>query len=145
MNQIFVHTCTPEEVVSTVLRRLNQQRIDAATASFAKDFRFTDHGIGLEFTDTGRLAEFFGKTRELYPDYTLHADQVFVNGDHVIMQWTLHVTMTEPFYGGPSREVPLSLAGVSIVRIADGKVVDWADYYDGLTSRRTALAAHFTE
>ena len=22
---------------------------------------------------------------------------------------------------------------------------DWADYYDGLTSRRTAVAAHFTE
>jgi hypothetical protein len=31
------------------------------------------------------------------------------------------------------------------LRTENGKVTDWADYYDGLTSRRTALAAHFTE
>jgi hypothetical protein len=30
----------------------------------------------------------------------------------------------------------------SIVRIENGKITDWADYDDGLTSRRTALAAH---
>jgi hypothetical protein len=29
----------------------------------------------------------------------------------------------------------------SIVRIENGKVTHWADYDDGLTSRRTALAA----
>jgi hypothetical protein len=36
---------------------------------------------------------------------------------------------------------PLSLPGVSVVRVDNGKIADWADYYDGLTARRTALAA----
>ena len=27
----------------------------------------------------------------------------------------------------------------------EGEIVEWADYYDGLKSRRTALAAHFQE
>src|SRR5258708_4672426 len=51
----------------------------------------------------------------------------------------------EPFYGGLSRKVPVSLHGASIVRIDHGKIIDWSDYYDGLTSRRTALASYFTE
>jgi hypothetical protein len=37
------------------------------------------------------------------------------------------------------------LQGVSIVRADNGKITDWSDYYDGLTSRRTALASYFTE
>jgi limonene-1,2-epoxide hydrolase len=44
-----------------------------------------------------------------------------------------------------SRKVPISLHGASIVRIEDGKIEDWSDYYDGLKSRRIALAAHFVE
>jgi len=31
------------------------------------------------------------------------------------------------------------------VRTDNGKVTDWADYYDGLAVRRTALASYFTE
>ena len=95
--------------------------------------------------DKERLTEFFRKTRELYPDYFLQVDQTFVSGDHVITQWILQVTITEPFYAGLTRRIPISIAGVSIVRTDNGKIADWADYYDGLTSRRTALAAHFTE
>ena len=114
-------------------------------ADFSEEFRFEDHGIGLEFTDKERLAEFFQKTRELYPDSTLQTDTIFLSGDHVIMEWTLQATLTEPFYGGLSREVRVSLHGVSVVRTDGGKITEWADYYDGLTSRRTALASYFTE
>ena len=72
-------------------------------------------------------------------------DRTFASGDYVITQWTLQLTITEPLYAGLTRSVPISLAGVSIVRIRDGKIADWTDHYDGLISRRTAVAAHFTE
>jgi hypothetical protein len=91
------------------------------------------------------LTEFFRKARELYPDYFVQADQAFVSGEHVITQWTLQVRVSEPFYAGLTRRIPISIAGVSIVSVDDGNIADWADYYDGLTARRTALAAHFTE
>jgi hypothetical protein len=48
-------------------------------------------------------------------------------------------------YGGLTRSGPISIPGVSIVRTVAGTITDWDDYYDGLTSRRTSLAAHFTE
>jgi hypothetical protein len=112
MSEVSVQTLSPERVVSAVLRHLNQEHIEDATACFAADFPYQDHGIGLEFRDKGRLTEFFPKTRELYPDYFLKVDQTFVSGDHGITQWTLQVTIKEPFYGGLSRSLPLSLPGV---------------------------------
>ncbi len=134
-----------EEVVLTVLTDLKNGKIDDAMARYAEEFRFKDHGMGLEFKDRERLAEFFQKTRELYPDSFLQTDTVLVSGNHVITEWTLQATLKEPFYGGLSRKVRVSLQGVSIVRTDNGKITDWSDYYDGLTSRRTALAFYFTE
>jgi steroid delta-isomerase-like uncharacterized protein len=145
MSSVPVQTLSPERVVSEVLRHLNQEQIEDATAGFAADFRYQDHGIALEFREKERLTEFFRKARELYPDYFVRTDQMFVSGEHVITQWTLQVTINEPFYAGLTRRIPLSIAGVSIVRIDNGKIAEWDDYYDGLTSRRTSLAAHFTE
>ena len=145
MSGVSIQTLSPHEVLSEVLRQLNQEQIEDAVACFSTDFRYKDHGIGLEFTDRERLTEFFRKTRELYPDYFLHVDQTFVSGEHVITQWTLQVTITEPFHAGLTIRIPISIAGVSIVRTDKGKIADWADYYDGLTARRTSLAAHFTE
>jgi limonene-1,2-epoxide hydrolase len=142
MSEISIRMASPEGVVSTVLTHLRNGQIDDAIARFAEEFRFKDHGIGLEFKDKERLTEF---TRELYPDSLLQTDTIFVSGDHMITEWTLQATLTEPFYGGLSRKVRVSLQGVSIVRTANGKITDWADYYDGLASRRTALASYFTE
>ena len=134
-----------EGVVLTVLTNLKNGKISDAIANFAEEFKFNDHGIGLEFEDKERLGEFFQKIRELYPDSSLQADAIFLSGSHVIIQWTLQTKLTEPFYGGLSRNVRVVLQGASIVRTENGKITDWSDYYDGLASRRTALASHFTE
>ena len=131
--------------MSAVLWQLNLGQIKGATACFAMDFQYKDQGIGLEFKDVERLTQFFRKARELYPDYSVQTDRTLVSGDYVVTQWTLRTTLTEPFYGRLSRKVSLSLPGASIIRIENGKITEWTDYYDGVTSRRTALAAYFEE
>jgi steroid delta-isomerase-like uncharacterized protein len=145
MSEIQMEIAAQGEVVCTVLMHLNNGKISDATACFAEKFEFKDRGIGLEFKNRERLAEFFQKTRQLYPDSFLQTDTILVSGEHVITEWTLETTITEPFYGGLSRKIPVSLHGASIVRIDNGKITDWSDYYDGLTSRRTALASYFTK
>jgi steroid delta-isomerase-like uncharacterized protein len=145
MSEIAIGNGVSESVVLTALTYLNNGKIGDAVACFAEEFTFKDHGIGLEFKDKERLAEFFHKTRELYPDSLLLTDTIFVSGNDVITEWTLQATLTEPFFGGQPRKVPISLHGASIVRIESGRITGWSDYYDGLASRRTALASHFTE
>ena|SRR5215469_13704302 len=145
MNRLSNQTATPDALVSGVLMNLRNGQFVDACSHFAGDFRYTDHGIGLEFKDRARLTEFFSKTRELYPDLLLTADRVFTSGEHVIVEWTLQTTISEPFYGGMSRQIPISVRGSSIVQTQEGQIIEWADYYDGLKSRRTALAAHFED
>jgi len=143
--EIFAGITPSEEVVLTAVTNLNSGRINEAIANFAEKFRFKDHGIDLDFNDKERLAEFFQKTREFYPDSFMQTDTIFVSGDRVVVEWTVRATLIEPYLGGLSRTVPISLQGVSIVRTDNGKITEWADYYDGLTSRRTRLASYFTE
>jgi len=145
MNEIAVGMTASPGVVLTVLTHLKNGRVDDAIGLFAAEFRFNDHGIGLEFKDTERLAEFFRKNRELYPDAELQTDTIFLRGDRVVAEWTLRATLVEPFYGGLSRKIPITLHGVSMVRTENRKITNWTDYYDGMTSQRTALAAHFEE
>jgi steroid delta-isomerase-like uncharacterized protein len=145
MTEIEVEKAASEQVVLSVLTRLNDGNIDDAIARFAEEFAFKDRGIGLEFKDKGRLTEFFQKTREYFPDSSLQVDSILVSFDHVVSEWTLRTSVTEAFYGALSRRVQILLHGVSVVRTRDGEIAEWSDYYDGLTSRRTALAAHFTD
>ena len=107
MSQSSIQTLSPQGVVSAVLRQINQEQIEDAVACFTTDCRYKDHGIGLELMDKECLTEFLGKTRELHPDYFLRADQTFVRGEHVITQWTLQVTITEPLYAGLARRIPI--------------------------------------
>jgi steroid delta-isomerase-like uncharacterized protein len=145
MTYVQTDTATPSEVVVAVIAHLRNGEINEATAFFADSFQFNDRGLGLEFKDREGLAEFFEKTRELYPDSSSQTDRVLVSGDFVIIEWTLRTALSEPFYGGLSRKVSISLPGASVARIENGKITDWTDYYDGLTARRTALAAYFVE
>ena len=134
-----------EGVVLTVLTYLKNGKFDDAIARFAEEFRFKDHAMGVELKDRERLREFFQKTWKFYPDSFWQTDTIFACGDHVITEWTLHASWTETSYGGFSRKDRISLHGTSIVRTDHGKIIDWSDYYDGLTSRRTALASYFME
>jgi len=143
MTEIAIEIAAPKSVVRTVLTQLKNGKIDAAVALFVETLTFKDHGLGLEFKDKQRLSKFFRKRRELYPDSILETETIFVRGDHVIMEWTLQTMVTELIYGGLSRKLRVSVKGASVVRTENGRVTEWTDYYDGRTSRRTALAAHF--
>jgi steroid delta-isomerase-like uncharacterized protein len=145
MSGIAIERAATEKVVLTVVTHLKNGEIDDAIDLFAEEFTYKDRGIGLEFTNKERLAEFFQKTRELFPDSCLQIHSILTSVDRVVGEWTLHTTVTEPFYAGLSRKVQILLYGVSVVRTKNGKITDWSDYYDGLTSRRTALAAYFTD
>jgi hypothetical protein len=82
---------------------------------------------------------------ELFPDSERKANTIFSSGDRVISEWTLTATKNEPFVSGRLRKVPICVRGVSVVQMKNGKISQWSDYYDQLTSYRNSLAAWFTE
>ena len=61
MRAMAMGRAAPEGVALTMLTHLKNGKIDEAIAGFVAQFTFQDHGLGLEFTDTARLAAFFRK------------------------------------------------------------------------------------
>jgi hypothetical protein len=80
MSEIPIGIAASEGVVLAVLTHLKHGKIDDAIAHFAEEFSFKDHGIGLQFKHKERLAEFFKKARELYPNSFLQTNTIFVSG-----------------------------------------------------------------
>jgi steroid delta-isomerase-like uncharacterized protein len=145
MTDLDIATAASDKIVLAVISHLNKGEIEDALALFADQFSFKDHGIGLEFNEKDRLAEFFRKARELFPDSLVRTKTIFVSGQHALTEWTVQATLIEPAFGSWRQKVPVSVHGVSVVRTENGRITSWSDYYDGLISRRTALASYFTE
>ena len=134
MNEAAMVAARHEEKVLSALSHLRNGNIEDALVEFAEEFCFTDRALELEFTDRKRLREFLLKERGLYSGSSFHIKKSVVTEDHVIAEWLLQYTVKESFYGDFSRDVPVSLQGVSVVRTREGKVTEWSDYYDGLIS-----------
>ena len=132
-------------IVSSVVAALNQGNVTDAVDLFGWDVKFTDHALGLEFNDKARLEELFRKVRELFPDAHLDVKNIFSSGNQIVAEWTFTATHTEFVWPGREGRVSRSLPGVSTVRITDGRIGEWSDYYDKLTARRSQLADFFTD
>jgi hypothetical protein len=126
----------------SVLAALNEGKFSKAVDQFDDHFKFTDHALGLEFIDKRRLIEFFRKSRELFPDTMVEADDTSECGDHATVEWKLTSTHLLS-YGSLQRRVSISLRGATIVHVENGRIRQWSEYYDQLASRRTSLAAFF--
>jgi steroid delta-isomerase-like uncharacterized protein len=145
LDHASVEATTPDRILQNALAAWRQGDFGEVIDQFNDQFTFTDHALELEFKDKERLTEFLTKIDELFPDSERKDNIIFCSGDHVISEWTLTATQTEPFLGGRSRKVPICIQGVSVVQIKNGKIGQWSDYYDQLKSRRSGLAARFTE
>jgi steroid delta-isomerase-like uncharacterized protein len=140
-----VEATTSDPILQTALAAWRQGNFVEVVDQFNDQFTFTDHALGLDFKDKERLTEFLVKIRERFPDSERRDNSIFSSGDHVISEWTLTATQAEPFLGGRLRKVPICVQGISVVRIKNGKISQWSDYYDQLKSRRNGVAALFTE
>ena len=134
----------PLRTLRSALTALSEGKVPAVVEQFADSFTFNDHALTLEFTDKPRLTDFFEKARELFPDTTLEIVSLLEDGDRAIAQWKLSATQTVP-YGSISYRFPISLLGATIVRVENGRIVQWSDYYDQSSSRRMSLGAFFTD
>src|ERR1700730_11881248 len=145
LDNASVEATTPDRILQAALAAWNQDKFVKVVDQFNDQFTFTDHALGLEFKDKGRLTEFLAKIRERFPDSERRDNTIVSSGERVISEWTLTATTTEPFLEGRLRKVPICVQGISILQIKNRKISQWSDYYDQLKSWRHGLAASFTE
>jgi ketosteroid isomerase-like protein len=135
---------TPQQILQSALDALREGNISEVLGHFADDFTFNDHTLTLEFTDKARLRKFFEKSRELFPGTALEIVSIFENGDRAIAQWKLSAMQIVSCFS-ISYRFPISLFGATIVRVENGRIVQWSDYHDQSSSRRMSLPAFFID
>src|SRR5215469_10448355 len=126
---------TQQRILKSALVALGEGNISEVLDRFGDHFTFTDCALTLEFTSKLRLAEFFEKSRDLFPDTKLETVAFWEEGDHAMAQWMLSATQTVP-HGSIRYQLPISLFGATIVRIENERIVEWFDYHDQSPSRR---------
>jgi steroid delta-isomerase-like uncharacterized protein len=108
----------------------NQGNLDLAGEIFAADV--VDHTAppgqapGLEGVKHN-LAIF----RTAFPDVRLTIEELFAEGDRVVARYTARATQTGEFFGIPPTGKQVTVTGISLSRIANGKIVEqWGNQDD---------------
>ena len=143
LDNLSARATTPDRILHAFLAAWWHGNVVEAADQFGDRFTFTDHALGLEFRDKERLTEFLAKARDFFPDTQRTDNTICSSEDGVISEWILKATLSEPFLGGLMRNAPIRVQGISVVQIKNGKISQWADYYDQLKSRRQGVAALF--
>ena len=59
-----------------------------------------------------------------FPDLELIVDEMIIKGDRAIIRWTFNATQTGQMRDVPPTGKPISITGMSIVRVSAGKVTE---------------------
>jgi SnoaL-like domain len=144
---VFEHTSqksvSRDGILQVTLEALKQGDFITALDQFNDQFAFIDHALELEFSAKDRLIEFLAERRRRFPDFE-RTDNIIVSGENrIVSEWFLTTTNCESFPDS-WKKVPICVRGASIVRIENGKITQWSDYYDQLQSGRYGLATWLT-
>lgn len=130
-------------ILQVTLEALKQGDFITALDQFNDEFAFIDHALELEFSAKDRLIEFLAERRRRFPEFE-RTDNIIVSGENrIVSEWFLTATNCESFPDS-WKKVPICVRGASIVRIENGKITQWSDYYDQLQSGRYGLATWLT-
>jgi predicted ester cyclase/ketosteroid isomerase-like protein len=87
--------------------------------------------------------QFYAGIRSGLPDVQLAVEDMVAERDRVVVRWRGRATHRGPFLGIPPTDAPVTLTGIAIYRVSNGKVVErWVEVdLLGLTGQMRAAAA----
>jgi len=94
----------------------------------SKDFRSHDWPADARTGPDG-FWDFYDGVLAAFPDTHYVVDDLIAEGDRVVVHWRLLATQQGEFYGMPPTAAPISLQGIAIYRVANGKLMErWVVY-----------------
>jgi predicted ester cyclase len=120
------------EVNQATVRRfyeeaVGQGNLDCIDELFAPDYmeheEFAVPGSGIP-----ALKQWIGMICAAFTDRCMKVDDIMALGDRVAVRWSCTSRHTGAFMGTPATNEPVSIKGMGIYRLADGKVVErWTE------------------
>jgi steroid delta-isomerase-like uncharacterized protein len=117
------------EANKEIARRWGEEVWGKADLSVAEELAHSDITVAyplLPETVHGKEAfkQVLQMVQQALPDVHGFVDEVIAEGDKVVARWTMGGTQTGPFGSIPATGNTVRWTGISIIRIADGKVIE---------------------
>lgn len=128
---------TPVEQNKAIIRRMteefyNQGKIELAEQFFADTYVHHDPASP-QVRDRDGLKAGLRAFLAGCPDLRITTDALFAEGDTVTKRWTYHATHTGDLSGLPPTGKRITMSGLELFRLADGKIVEAWVSYDNLS------------
>ncbi len=109
----------------------NQGDLAKFDAFFAADF--VDHdGFAVQQPGPAGVRDSYMMWREAFPDTRVTIEDIIAAEDKVVVRSTLRGVHQGPFSGRPPSGASVCIRGISIFRVADGKIVERWGLIDAL-------------
>ena len=120
-----------EALIREVLELIDQRQLDAAFELYAEDYIYHGPG-GMEIKGRDGIRGLWMDFLNAFPDLRSTVDDMVIQGDKLVLRWTIRGTHTGEFLGVPPSHNPIALPITEIFRIADGQLVEAWDQWDRL-------------
>lgn len=110
----------------------NQGNLDAAGEIFASNFVFHDPANGEEWHGPENVKRYAAMLRVAFPDLHQTIKEQIVEGDKVAYRWTARGTHQGELMGIAPTGRRVTLTGIAIARLVDGKIEEIWENYDAL-------------
>lgn len=80
-----------------------------------------------------KIANYVGEVRTGYPDFRLEVTETVAEGDRIASHWTCTGTHQGEFQGIAPTGKRITISGVALARLENGKIADERVYFDRLT------------
>ncbi len=120
-----------EVLIRQVLDLINDRDLDTAFEFYSPDYTYHGPG-GQELRGRDGIRGLWATFLTAFPDLHSTVDDVIVEGDKLVLRWTIQGTHTGEFLQIPASNSQMSLSVTEIFRIADGQLVEAWDQYDRL-------------
>jgi steroid delta-isomerase-like uncharacterized protein len=91
---------------------------------------FVFHGLVPDFQGHTKLKETVSLVRTAFPDGRFSDDEIIEERDKVVWRWTFRGTHQGEFFGAAATGKPIAFSGVTVLRVAGGKVAEHWGYFD---------------
>ena len=128
---VFPPTPTPEEVSRALIHRCydelwNQQKLEVIDEIRAPDVVYHDVAAGdIIGTEAGKLH--VAQSLSAFHDFKAVAEDIVAEGDMAAVRYTFTATHKGEAFGVPATGASITLTGINIIKVANGKIVEeWA-------------------
>jgi steroid delta-isomerase-like uncharacterized protein len=111
---------------------INEQKLDLLDELIGPDYVSHDPTLPEPIRGVEGLKEYAGGYFTAFPDLQFTIEEQIAEGDTVVTRWTARGTHEGELFGIAPTGKRTTTTGVSIERLADGKIVESHDQWDAL-------------